>query len=163
MKDLLSSLQVKDCWTSFRVFAADAGIGVPSVHEVVRNIVRKRHRSAHSASYTPTATDVAGLKSDLLCVAMCFDVSVSSSMEQSLSSTNDWADGNCDWRLGVNLYTAKPVHRGLKLTKCGRQRALRVVADVIEVKSNIPRAAPGEIAVLVVHDSSGRPISWDIL
>ena len=26
IKDLLSNVQVKDCWTSFRVFAADAGI-----------------------------------------------------------------------------------------------------------------------------------------
>ena len=163
LRDLLSSLQVKDCWTSFRLFAGDAGIGVPSVHEVVKNIVRKRHRSAHSASYTPTATDISGLKSDLLCVAMCFDVSVSSSMEQSLSSSDDWADGNCDWRTGVNLYTAKPCDRGLRLMKFGRQRALHMARDLTDAKSRIPRPAPGEIAVLVVHDSSGRPISWDIL
>jgi hypothetical protein len=163
IKDLLSSLQVKDCWASFRVFAADAGIGVPSVQEVVRNIVRRRHRSAHSASYSPTATDIAGLRTDLLCVAMCFDVSVSSSMEQSLSSSDDWVSGNCDWRAGVNLYTAKPCAGGLRLMKFGRQRALHVVRDLSEAKSRIPRAAPGHIAVLVEHDSSGRPVGWDIM
>lgn len=163
LKDLLSSLQVKDCWASFRSFAADAGIGVPSVQEVVKNIVGRRHRSAHSASYSPTATDIAGLSTDLLCVAMCFDVSVSSSMEQALFSSDDWANGNCDWRYGVNLYIAMPSAGGPRLMKFGRQRALRVVRDLSEAKGWIPRAAPGHIAVLVEHDSSGRPISWDIM
>jgi hypothetical protein len=163
IKDLLSNLQVKDCWASFRVFSSDAGIGVPSVQEVVKNIVRRRHRSAHSASYSPTATDITGLRTDLLCVAMCFDVSVSASMEQSLSSSDDWANGNCDWRAGVNLYTAKPCTGGLRLMRFGRQRALRVVRDLSEAKNRIPRAAPGHIAVLVEHDSSGRPVGWDIM
>ena len=163
IKDLLSNLQVKDCWASFRVFSADAGIGVPSVQEVVKSIVRRRHRSAHSASYTPTAADITGLRTDLLCVAMCFDVSVSSSMEQSLSSADDWANGNCDWRAGVNLYIAKPCAGGLRLMKFGRQRALHVVGDLPDARRHIPRAASGHIAVLVEHDSTGRPVGWEII
>jgi len=145
IKDLLASLQARDCWTSFRAFSADVGIGVPSVHGVVRNVVRRRHRSAHSASYSPTATDITGLRTDLLCVAMCFDVSVSSSMEQSLSSSEDWANGNCDWRAGVDLYIAKPYSGGLRLMRFGRQRALHVVRDLPGAKSRIPRAAPGTL------------------
>ena len=133
------------------------------MQEVVKNIVRRRHRIAHSASYSPTATDIAGLRTDLLCVAMCFDVSVSSSMEQSLSSCDDWANGNCNWRTGVNLYIAQPSAGGLRLIKFGRQRALHVVRDLLEAKSRIPRAVPGHIAVLVEHDSSGRPVGWDIM
>jgi hypothetical protein len=163
IKDLLSNLQVKNCWASFRVFSADVGIGVPSVQEIVKNIVHRRHRSAHSASYSPTATDITGLRNDLLCVAMCFDVSVSASMEQSLSSSDDWANGNCDWRTGVDLYIAKPCAQGLRLMRFGRPRALHVVRALSEAKSRIPRAAPGHIAVLVEHDSSGRPIGWDIM
>ena len=94
--------------------------------------MHRRHRSAHSANYSPTATDIAGLRADLLCVAMCFDVSISSSMEQSLSSAEDWANGNCDWRAGVNLYTAKPCAGGLRLMRFGRKRALHVVRDLSE-------------------------------
>ncbi len=163
LKDLLSSLQVHDCWNSFRQFAADSGIGVPSVQEIVKSTVRKRHRSAHSAGYTPTATEISELHSDLLCIAMCFDVSVTSSMEQALAASGKWAQGETQWKAGVALYLAQPHRTGFRLLKHGRRRALHVVTDIVAARSRIPRPDNGMIAVLVQHDSSGRPISWDVL
>ncbi|MGF3022763.1 hypothetical protein ACQVP2_08035 [Methylobacterium aquaticum] len=163
MKDLLASLQVSDCWNTFRLFASDVGLGVPSVHEVVKGIVRKRHRSAHSANYSPTPEDIAGLKSDLLCVAMCFDVSVSASMEQALANPDAWAAGTCQWRNAVSLYVAEQSTRGVRLIKFGRPRAICIVNDMAEIKPRVPRAGPGEIAVLIEHDSAGRPLNWDIM
>jgi hypothetical protein len=163
LKELLSSLQIHDCWNTFRNFAAETGIGVPSVQEIVKGIVRKRHRSAHSAGYSPTATEIVGLKSDLLCVAMCFDVSISASMEQSLASPEMWADGRTRWERGVILYLAKPHPRGVRLMRSNQSRALCIVTDLARAKTRISRASPGTIAVLVEHDSSGRPVGWDIL
>jgi len=163
LKDLLSCFQVNDCWNSFRYFAADVGIGIPSVQEVVKDTIRKRHRSAHSASYTPTVTDISDLRSDLLCIAICFDVSVSSSMEQALAFSSEWASGERNWRDGVNLFIGRPAPAGLRLIKHGTRRALRVVADTAEAKSRIPRAKAGEIAVFVLQDAASRPVTWDIM
>lgn len=163
LKELLSSLQVNDCWAEFRIFAGDTGIGVPSVQEIVKEIVRKRHRSAHSAGYVPNAGDIAGLGSDLLCVAMCFDVAVSCSMEQALASPTKWASGKTNWREGVNLYIASPHPSGWRLAKSGSRRALRIVREVVDVRTHVPRASPGTIAVLVNQNASGRPTSWGIL
>lgn len=163
LKELLSSVQVNDCWPSFRVISSDIGFGVPSVQEIVKTIVRRRHRSAHSAGYAPTATDIAGLRDDLLCVAFCFDVSISASMEQALANADDWADGKCDWRAGVQLYIAKPNARGMRLLKHGRPKAIRVAATIDAIRTAVPRPRAGEIAALIEQDASGRPISWQIM
>lgn len=163
LKDLLSSFQVNDCWPGFRALSSDIGFGVPSVHELVKGIVRKRHRSAHSARYSPTATEVASLRDDLLCVACCFDVSISSSMEQAIATADDWSHGRCQWRDGVQLYITKPQDRRIRLTKHGRSKALRVMDSIDEIRVVVPRARAGEIAVLIEHDASGRPQSWQIM
>lgn len=163
LKGLLSSLQVHDCWTTFRVLAADIGIGVPSVQEICRNIVIKRHRSAHAPNYTPTPTEIAELPSDLLCVAICFDISVTSSMEQALASARDWSNGDTAWRTGVTIYVAQPYRSSYRLFKHGTARALRVVTDLAQARTVIPRATPGTIAVLIEQNTAGRPTSWDIL
>ncbi|WP_156648436.1 hypothetical protein [Methylobacterium sp. Leaf108] len=163
LKDLLSSLQVADCWNTFRTFVSDAGIGVPSVQELVKGIVRKRHRSAHSASYSPNAGDIVNLSTDLLCVGLCFDASVSSSMEQSLFAADQWSDGKCKWRDGVNLYFAEPYNRRVRVLKSGQARAFRIANDLTEAKLSIPRATPGQISLLIERDMSGRPVKWDIM
>lgn len=163
LKELLSSLQVHDCWTTFRQLAADTGIGVPSVQELVKSTVRKRHRSAHSSGYNPTATEISELHSDLLCIAMCFDVSVTASMEQSLAMSAAWSAGTTNWKAGVMLYAAKPDGAGFRLLKHGQVRALHKVGTWTEARSRVPRAAVGTIAVLIQQDDTGRPIAWEIL
>lgn len=163
LKELLSSIQIDDCWSSFRNFSSDIGIGVPSVQELLKNIVRKRHRSAHAAGYAPTATDIVSLKNDLLCVAICFDAAISSSMEQAIAKSDDWANGNTDWRDGINLYMAEPHRRGVRLLRFGRNTAIRIVPTIPDAKVLVPRAPPGEIAVLVEWDAARTPTSWSIL
>lgn len=163
IKDILSALQIQNCWVSFQKFAGNIGIGIPSVHELVKNIVRKRHRSAHSAGYYPTASDINELRSDLLCIAICFDVAISCSMEQSISSPDNWARGECNWRAGVNLYIAKPSGQSFRVVKFGRQKAMFAGLKLDDARKRIPRPSAGEVAALVVHDFAGRPIEWDIL
>lgn len=163
LKELLGSLQVADCWATFRIFSSAVGLGVPSVQEIVKGTVRKRHRSAHSQSYVPTATEIAELPSDLLCIAMCFDVSTTASLEQSLAVSQRWAAGETAWRDGVILYFTEPHSRGVKVTKEGSARALRIVGQGSEVGSVIPRPSPGNIAVVVNHSESGIPQSWTIM
>ena len=163
LKDLLSSLQVSDCWNTFRVFASSAGIGVPSVQEIVKSTVRKRHRSAHSASYSPTATEITNLPSDLLCIAMCFDVAVTASMEQSLARSEQWAAGETLWTEAVILYLVEPHARGVRLMKAGASRALRIAPDVTTLRPAVPRAPTGSIAVVAQQDTTGSPMIWEIL
>lgn len=163
LKELLSNLQVENCWNTFRIFAGQAGIGVPSVQEIVKSTVRKRHRSAHSSTYSPTATEIAELPLNLLCIALCFDVSISASMEQALVDSARWARGELAWSDAVNLYFTQPHHGRFRLLKAGATRAMRIVDTFADAKAIVPRAAVGSIAVLVEHDTSGRPVVWAIL
>lgn len=163
LKELLSSLQVNDCWNSYRQFSSDIGIGVPSVQEVVKGIVRKRHRSAHSSGYAPTPTDIVSLSLDMLCVAVCFDVSVSASMQQAIAFSTDWANGEKNWRDGVKLFLVEPHARGFRLLRHGQQRALKISHQMNDIKASTPRAGAGEIAVLIERDATLVPVSWTIL
>lgn len=163
LKELLSSLQVDNCWATFRTFASDVGLGVPSVHEIVKSTVRKRHRSAHVARYAPAASDISELPSDLLCVAMCFDVSVSASMEAALAHPAAWAAGDRPWAAGIQLWLMQPYGTRFRVRKHNAARALRVIDAPADGMSIVPRAQPGEIAVLVQQDSASRPTYWTIL
>ncbi|WBO20990.1 hypothetical protein [Sphingomonas abietis] len=163
LKELLSNLQVENCWNTFRVFAGHAGIGVPSVQEIVKSTVRKRHRSAHSSTYSPTATEIVELPLNLLCIALCFDVSISASMEQALADPARWARGELAWSDAVNLYFTEPHHGRFRLLKPGATRAMRIVDTFADAKAFVPRPVVGSIAVLVEHDTSGRPVVWAIL
>jgi len=93
LKDLLSIFQVKDCWEKFRTLSARVGFGVPSVHEIVKEIVSRRHRSAHVHGYIPASSDIIKLPADLLCIGLCFDASMTVSVEQSIFSWKKWSLG----------------------------------------------------------------------
>ncbi len=162
-KSLLANFQIKDCWNNFRGFSSDIGLGVPSVHEVMKEIVRKRHRSAHSAGFAPSPTDISGLSKNLLCLGICFDVAMTSSIEQAIVHPNDWTDGKHSWRNGVDLYFVDPERKRYRLVKHGKLRALRVVNSSFDSRRFIPRPLPGRTAVLVERDLSKIPISWAIL
>jgi hypothetical protein len=162
LKELLSCFQIADCWTEFRSFSSEIGIGVPSVHEIVKNTVRKRHRSAHSPGYTPTAADISELPSDLLCIGICFDASMTASVNQALSLSNKWAKGETHWRSDLSMYFAKPYGSQLRLVKSGNVRATAVVPDMEGVRAAMPLPAIGTTTILVQHDASGRPVGWDI-
>lgn len=163
LRDLLKSLQIRDCWSTFRIFSSEIGFGVPSVEEVLKDIVRKRHRSAHSARFSPNATDISDLSRELLCIGMCFDASVSASMAQAIAFSEKWASGDFDWRSAVNLYFIERTATKVRLKKHGRMRAICVVNDAAAAKLRVPASPLGQISVLAYRDSSGRPESWDIL
>ena len=163
IKSLLSIFQVDDCWNSFRLFSSDIGFGVPSVHELIKDVVRKRHRSAHAAAYAPTAADISGLASNLCCLGICFDVAMTASVEQALVRWGDWANGTCRWRDGIDLYFVDPHHTRFRVARHGRRRALFIIDDADAAPRLVPRAVPGRTAVVVKRDMSGRPISWGIL
>jgi RiboL-PSP-HEPN len=160
LKDLLAKFQIKDCWNSFRLFSSDIGFGVPSVQEILRDIVRNRHRSAHSSGFSPTASDVTSLAANLICLGICFDCAMTTSVEQSVAKWRDWSDGKTSWRNDLNIYFADPVQLKYRLKKLGGTRALRIVDDERQAAAFIPRPQPGHSTVLVTRDTSLRPIKW---
>lgn len=159
---LLRAFQVHNHWESFRQFAANTGFGIPSVEEVVKNIVRWRHQSAHSAGYMPNATDIADLDTELLCVAMCFDVAISAALEAAVASPDQWLSDQYNWRDSVRLYWVRQVGTKTKITRYGRQRALAVADTLQQARQRIPATPRGDVSVLVSLNPSGLPISWEL-
>ena len=163
VKNLLSIFQVKGCWNSFRLFSSDIGFGVPSIEEILKDVVRKRHRSAHSAGFAPTAADISGLAGNLLCLGVCFDTSMTSTIEQALADWRKWSAGTCSWRDAVDLYILDRHGGRFRLTKHGRRKALKIIDNIDIAQALLPRPHPGHTGILIVKDATGRPESWSIL
>jgi len=162
LRSLLSYFQVSDCWTTFQRFSSDIGLGVPSVLELVREVVRKRHRSAHAAGFSPTPSDIVGLPSKLFVIGACFDAAMTTSVEQALAHWNDWSSGNCSWRSAVDIYFVDDVGGRFRLTRPSANRAIKRFDRIDDALRYVPRSPPGRSAVVVYKDASGTPISWSI-
>lgn len=160
---LVKSFQIKEHWNSFRVFASNTGFGVPSVEEVVKSIVRSRHKSAHSAGFVPNATDIADLDTELLCIGMCFDVAMTASVEVAIHQPKVWIDQTFEWRDKVALYYASVRADRHRITRYGNTRATAVGGSFADVKSKLPRPSAGEIAVVVSRDGREKPVSWEVI
>lgn len=162
-KELLSNFQVTDCWSTFRQFSSDIGFGVPSVHEVFKEIVSRRHRSAHVTRYSPAASDISDLPTNLFCIGICFDVALAASIQVALNEWRRWSDGHVQWRESVNLYLVEPYGTRLRLTKFGNSRALRIIDSDGVPLEHVPRSVPGRLTVLVTKNEAGLPTSWSLL
>jgi hypothetical protein len=160
---LLAKFQIDDCWSTFRAFSSDLGFGVPSVRELLRGVVRNRHRSAHSAGFAPTAADITGLAANLICLGICFDAAMTTSIEQALANWKEWSEGRTTWRDSLDIYFIDQHRAKFRLTKYGRAKALRVIDEAQRAVSFVPRPNPGHATILVTRDASTRPVSWLLL
>lgn len=163
IKEILSMFQITDCWKSFREFSSEIGFGVPSVHETLRDIIRKRHRSAHSPNYYPTASDVSGIHRDILCIGICYDVSMTATIEQAVVNWERWRDGSCNWQDNVDAYLVYPANKNYKLKKIGSKRAIRFLESADDARKYTPLSNSGRISVLITSSDTARPTSWQIL
>lgn len=162
LKDVLSIFQVKDCWEKFRLLSSMVGFGVPSVHEIVKEIVSRRHRSAHVHGYIPASSDIIKLPADLLCVGLCFDASMTVSVEQAIASWETWSSGDEDWSSGIIIYLIQPKGNKYRLIKFGASRAMKIVNSENEGVAAIPQGSNGKVALVVIQDQTLRPKRWQI-
>lgn len=163
LKALLGIFQIKDCWAKFRTFSSEIGLGFPSVDEVMKEVVKKRHRSAHAAAFIPSATDITGLEGKLFCLGICFDVSMSSSIELALVKWKNWADGSLDWRSAVDLYFIDKDKDKYRLKKSTAKKSIRVLSDKLDAPKFIPKGARGTTSVLVWRDEAQIPREWTLI
>lgn len=161
--DLLKAFQVFHYWEGFRSLASDTGFGVPSVEEVVKNIVTWRHKSAHVPGYVPNASDIIELDKKLLCVAMCFDVALTAAAQAAIETSSEWLDDGFDWTKRYVLYLSEFVGSKYRISKYGAKRAAAIVDNIGLSKERLPNAGAGKIRVVVENDQSGLPTAWQIL
>jgi hypothetical protein len=162
-RSLVSNFQIGNCWEAYKQFSAEVGFGIPSVKERLNDIVRKRHRSAHAAAYCPTSDDITTLPSKLTCLSICFDVSMTASVEQALAGWEAWTQGTTNWRNALDLYLVDPHGGKFRVFRPGSTRALRVLAVATDARATLPRPPRGRIGVMVTRGPSSVPQRWDIL
>lgn len=162
IKELLSNFQVKDCWNEFRTLAADVGFGVPSVHEIAKGLIGKRHKSAHSSDFVPTVDDIRTIPLNLTCLGLCFDAAITASAAYALYAWRNWRDGEFNWRDRVRIHFLDPAGSRFRLIRLGAARALRVSDNEAAAAAAMPPAAPGFVSLLVSRDAAERPLSWRI-
>ncbi|MCA1408140.1 hypothetical protein I6F26_28750 [Ensifer sp. IC3342] len=163
VKDLLKTFQVEDCWGSFRSLSSDIGFGVPSVQQILIDVVGKRHRSAHSAGFVPAASDIAELPRDLLCLGICFDAAMTGSVTNALNSWRSWSDGTANWRNALDIYLVDAQRGRFRITKPGGARAVALINLPTEAAARLPPRPPGKRALLVHRDGSNLPREWTIV
>ena len=161
-EDLLRVFQVKACWASMHALSSDVGFGVPSVKEVLKAIIRNRHRSAHTAGYNPTASDVLDLPQNLTLIGICIDTALSASVQVALSDWRTWVSNSFNWRSRLEIYFIVPSGPNFRLIKKGAQKATRVVDELFNAKAYLPRKSAGNTRLLVEHSRRHLPKAWDI-
>jgi len=162
VKDLLSTFQISDCWNSFHNLSTDVGIGVPSVKELVKSIVRDRHKSAHAAGYAPTATDVAELPKKMKCIGICFDVAMTASVNIALNDWRLWRNGNVNWRSGLEIFFIKQENLKFRIEKINSRRALKKTHSIPDAMTYISPANGKNTKLIIVVARDGTPSSWHI-
>lgn len=162
LKELLSSFCVRDCWNTFRLLSADTGFGVPSVEEILKGLVRKRHRSAHVAGFSPSLNDTQSLPKELTCLGFCFDAAMTASLRRAIHSWQEWKDNNVVWRSHVHVYFVDKSHQRYRLLKLGRTKALRLADSEADAASAVPATKNGEATLVVFRDQTLVPYSWSI-
>lgn len=163
LQSLVANFQISDCWNAYRAFSADIGFGVPSVREILNDIVRKRHRSAHSADFFPTTDDITSLPSKLICLGICFDVSMSCALEQAIHNWKIWSEEKMQWRNLVDIYFADPHGSKFRLKKKESVKALKVIDDVFIAKTLLPKKSKGRVQVVIARSAASIPVEWQIV
>ena len=161
-EELLRVFQVRRCWESMHSLSADVGFGVPSVREVLKGVIRNRHRSAHAANYSPTASDVLDLPHNVNLIGICIDTALSTSTKAALGDWRTWISDDFDWRSGLEIYLIVPSGAKFRLIKKGAKRALRLLNQVSDAKGALPGKGPRITQLIVEQSLDGRPKTWDI-
>ena len=162
-EELLSVFQVKNCWNSMHSLSSDIGFGVPSVKEVLKAIVRNRHKCAHVADYSPSANDIFELPQNLVLVGICIDTALSASVQAALNDWKAWRSENFDWKTGLDLFFVAPSGLKYRLYKKDAQRATKILDVPDNAKTFLPRKPNGKTQLIVLHASDFRPEKWDIV
>jgi hypothetical protein len=163
VKELLKTFQVDNCWPSLRTFSAEIGFGVPSVQQIVADIVGKRHRSAHAAGFVPTASDIAELPQNLTCIGVCFDAAMTGSVVNALNHWRDWTAGTRDWRSALEIFLVQPSGNRYRILRPNSTRAIAVVEATSAAPARLPARPQGKIALLVERDVANLPRTWHLL
>jgi hypothetical protein len=163
LKDLLSSFSITDCWEEFHQYSSNLGLGAPSVKEMLNGLVRNRHRSAHVAGYAPSAVETLSLPSSLICIGICFDTSMTASVECAIKRWAEFKSGRVNWRGATDIFFLDWHHGRLRVSKFGKERALRVVDDLADAKDLVRSVSATHVPLLVRRDGSLRPQTWEIL
>ena len=163
VQELLGVFQIKDCWRGMHGLASDIGFGVPLVEEVLKTIVRNRHRSAHAAKFTPSATDMAELPAHLRLLGIGIDAALSTASKVALNDWRTWISGNLDWRSRIDIFFLVPIDSRFRLIRMGSKRATKIIDERSLAKNSLPRAAFGKTRLIVEQGSDGRPRGWDIV
>ena len=162
IQKLLRVFQVRNCWDSMTALSGEIGLGVPSIREVLKAVIRSRHQSAHQIGYTPAAADVLELPHNLRLIGICIDAALTASIEMALDNWRVWVSSNFAWKSALEIYFVSQSGRKFRVVKKGHKRAVRIVDGVLEAKSYLPRRVPGVSRLLVEQSRDGRPRTWDM-
>ena len=162
IKELLKIFGVRDCWNSMRTLSADVGFGVPSVEEVLKGIVMRRHRSAHVAGYTPAASDVMELPHTLRLIGICIDAALSAAIHVAVNDWRKWVADGFSWRDTLEIYFLVRHGSRFRLIKKGAKRATRIVDAAADAKLSLSGKVSGVTRLVVEQGADGRPTGWDV-
>ena len=161
-EDLLAAFQIKDCWRSMHEFCTSIGFGVPSIKEILKEIVRNRHQSAHVPAYVPTASDMTELPHNLTAIAICIDAALSVAVRLALLDWRTWVDKSFSWTSELEIFYVEPRQSRFRVKKKGARKAIRIIDTPTDAKRYLPVRKPKKTIMVVYMAMDGRPRKWDI-
>ncbi|MDY4281952.1 MAE_28990/MAE_18760 family HEPN-like nuclease [Xanthomonas sp. LF06-19] len=136
---------------------------VNSAKTAFENLSGSRHSAAHDQSYEIPSADFLNNISSAFSIGLAFDVVLSCAalnLRNSYAATRGGLSVMRAADIGIFTISNKPVRGNFLLRQEGGRRAIFKGNNLSVVRAEGVRRLAGLVAVLVVQDSSGRPIEW---
>jgi hypothetical protein len=160
-KELLSCFLIKDPWNDFHGLSSEIGFGAPSIQVILNNVIQRRHKSAHDQSYIPAATDISGLDENVLILALCFDIAMTTS--KNLALKGSWNVDKINWRSVCDIFLIDRVKNQYKVGRPNGKRSLKIEHSEAGARTFIASQKSHHTKLMVLKDQAGRPESWTIM
>ena len=159
--EILSSLWCSDGWGSMGGVASKCNAGVIDLRSAFKNAASRRHSAAHNASAQIEYTEISDFVSEIIAIAMSFDLLASIALRKILNGDKDYINGHKKISNGtVCLRFIEEENGKFKEKVILTKRAVSVSKTLDESKAAAYPRAKINLEAVVVKDARGLPVEW---
>ncbi len=162
VKQMLGVFLVGDCWEQMRLFAARAGISVPSLLAAFRNSAARRHQAAHRGDAHVLLTDLQSFVNESIGIALGFDALISRAARLIINRDTAFLSNSkklTQQDIGMRFVLMDGATSFRELEEKG-SRAVRRKKTLQDALHHAEANARTHGQVVVVRDRRGIPESW---
>jgi hypothetical protein len=162
VENILNAFNIEQPWNAIESVARRTGVGVPALRRAFESAMYRRHDAAHRADADVESSDLEGLVTEVLGIAVGTDLSLSLALRRILDGDRDLLSRNKKMagnKIGVRLISFDGSTWWREVVP-GKSRATARNKDLDELKVECFRRARSNQEAVVIQDSRGLPQEW---